>query len=158
MAKKKLTWIDIAIVLVIIISIAGVAYKFSKAKVNTPTAAKEKILVSFYMEYAPDNVVKAIKVGDPVIESVQNSSFGKVKEIVTEDSIFWESGEDGHLKASPREGFSSITLTMETEGVINQNGVAIDKSLYYVGLTTSLYVGNGSLKDGRISKITRVQE
>lgn len=158
MAKKKLTWIDIAIVLVIIVSIAGVSYKFAKSRVNTPTVAKEKILISYYMEYAPDNAIEAIKVGSPVVESVQNSGFGKVKEIVTGDSIYWESGDDGHLTGSPREGFSSLILTMETEGVINKNGVAIDKSLYYVGQTISIYAGGSSLKDGRISKITRTQD
>jgi ribosomal protein S19 len=44
---------------------------------------------------------------------------------------------------------------METMGTINNNGVTIDKSPYYVGQTISLYAGKSFLKDGRISKIEK---
>jgi hypothetical protein len=46
---------------------------------------------------------------------------------------------------------------METMGTINNSGVSIDKSLYYVGQTLSLYAGNSYLKDGRISKIEKAE-
>jgi hypothetical protein len=46
---------------------------------------------------------------------------------------------------------------METVGTINNNGVTIDKSQYYVGQTLSLYAGKSYLKDGRISKIEKAE-
>lgn len=156
MAKRKFTWLDIAVIIVLVVSIAGVAYKFSRSSVSTPAAAKEKLLFTYYMETAPDNTINAIKIGDPVRDSVQNSDFGRVTEIITNESIFWESGEDGQLVASAREGYSSVLLKMETEGVINKNGVSVDKSLYFIGQTISLYAGSSQLKDGRISEIVRV--
>ena len=49
MFKRKFTWIDLAIILVLIVSIIGVSYKFTKAKIAAPTADKEKLLVTYYM-------------------------------------------------------------------------------------------------------------
>ena len=109
------------------------------------------------MENVQDNIVKAIKTGDQVIEIVQNSSFGKVTEITTGDSIFWSSGDDGQLVSSSREGYSSLVLTMEAEGIIGKNGVTIGNSVYHVGLTVTLNVGKCTLKDGRISKIAKAE-
>jgi hypothetical protein len=62
------------------------------------------------------------------------------------------------MVSSPREGYSSLTLTMEATGTITNNGVSVDKSVYYVGQTISLYAGNSYLKDGRISGIKKADE
>ncbi|NLK88037.1 MAG: DUF4330 domain-containing protein [Clostridiaceae bacterium] len=155
MFRKKSTWIIIAIALVIIIGIAGISGKFAKAKVGAPAAAQDKLIVTFYLENTPDSTIDAIKAGDPVRETVQNSNFGKITDIQSGESIFWANKDSGEFVASPREGYSSLSLTMETMGTINNNGVTIDKSPYYVGQTISLYAGKSFLKDGRISKIEK---
>ncbi len=157
MRKRKFTWIDLIIVLVILVSVIGLKNKFAKANVAAPTASKEKILITFYIEETPDFVIDAINTGDPVRESIQNSDFGKVVEINPGDSIYWESREDGQLVPSSREGYSSLYITMEGTGIINKGGVSIDKSVYYVGQTISLYAGNSILKDGRISEIKKAE-
>lgn len=157
MAKRKFTWIDLAIIIVLLVSVAGTVYKFSKASVAAPAAPKEKILITFYMENVHNNIVNAIKTGDQAVEVVQNSNFGKVTDITTGDSIFWSSGEDGQLVPSGREGYSSLVMTMETEGIINKNGVTIGNSVYHVGLTVTLNTGKCTLKDGRISKIVKAK-
>jgi hypothetical protein len=157
MAKRKFTWIDFAIIIVIVAGIVGVGYKFAKSRVAAPTADKEKILITYYMEYAPDSSIESIKVGDPVRESVQNSNFGKITEIVTGESIFWDCDDEGQQIASPREGFSSLLLTMEAEGIMNNNGVSIDKSVYYVGQTINIYAGKSTFVAGRISDIAKAQ-
>ncbi len=155
MFRKKSTWIIIAIALVIIIGIAGISGKFAKAKVGAPAAAQDKLIVTFYLENTPDSTIDAIKAGDPVRETVQNSNFGKITDIQSGEPIFWANKDSGEFVASPREGYSSLSLTMETMGTINNNGVTIDKSPYYVGQTISLYAGKSFLKDGRISKIEK---
>ncbi len=155
MFRKKSTWIAIAIIAIAAIGVIGISGKFAKAKVGTPAAAQEKLIVTFYLENTPDSTIDAIKGGDPVRETVQNSNFGKVIGIERGESIFWAARDSGEFVASPREGYSSLSLTMETMGTVNTNGVSIDKSLYYVGQTLSLYAGNSFLKDGRISKIEK---
>lgn len=157
MKKRKFTWIDLIIVLVILVSVIGLKNKFAKANVATPTSSKEKILITFYIEETPDFVVDAINIGDPVRESIQNSDFGNVIEVNPGDSIYWESGDDGQLVPSSREGYSSLYITMEGTGIINKGGVSIDKSVYYVGQTISLYAGNSILKDGRISEVIKAE-
>lgn len=157
MLKKKSTWIVIAIALIVIIGVAGLSGKFAKAKVGAPAAAQDKLIVTFYLENTPDATIDAIKEGDPVKETVQGSNFGKVTGIQRGESIFWANKDSGEFVASPREGYSSLSLTMETVGTINNNGVTIDKSQYYVGQTLSLYAGKSYLKDGRISKIEKAE-
>lgn len=158
MFKKKITWIDITIVLVVLVSIIGVGSKFSNAKVATPIGdSTGEIYLTFYIEETPDYVVDAISIGDQVTESVQNSNFGEVVEITPGPSIYWKPNDDGHLVGSSREGYSSLYLTMKTKGIISGSGVSVDKSVYYVGQTVTLYAGNSILKEGRISEATSVK-
>jgi hypothetical protein len=155
MLRKKSTWITIAVIVIIIIGIAGISGKFAKAKVGAPAAAQDKLIVTFYLENTPDCTIDSIKEGDPVRETIQGSNFGKITKIDRGESIFWAVNDSGKVVASSREGYSSLSLTMETMGTINDNGVSIDKSQYYIGQTVSLYAGKSMLKDGRISKIEK---
>jgi hypothetical protein len=158
MLKKRSFWITIAAIVIVIVGIAGVSGKFAKAKVGAPASAKDKLIITFYLEGTPDSTIDAIKIGDPVRETIQGSSFGKVTAVERGESIFWANDETGIMVSSPREGYSSLTLTMEATGTITNNGVSVDKSVYYVGQTISLYAGNSYLKDGRISGIKKADE
>jgi|BioPla2DNA2_1021312.scaffolds.fasta_scaffold24040_3 hypothetical protein len=158
MFRKRSFWIVIAVIAIVAVGIIGVSGKFAKAKVGAPAAAKDKIIITFYMENTPDCTIDAIDTGDQVREQIQNSNFGKVIAIERGESVFWANKDSGEFVASPREGYSSLTLTMEALGTINENGVSIDKSVYYVGQTISLYAGNSYLKDGRISSIEKAAD
>lgn len=157
MFKRKFTWIDFTIILFVVVGIIGMSYKFSKAKIAAPTAVKDSILVTVYFEYTADSNIKPIKVGDPVREQIQNANFGRVVKKESGESIFWESRDDGQLVSSGRKGYSSLRITMETQGIINKDGVSLDKSVYYVGQTISLYAGNSLLSNGRISEAVKVK-
>lgn len=158
MFKRKFTRIDFAIILLLIVGIIGISYKFSKAEIAAPATDKEKLLITYYMENVPDSTLQSIKSGDPVRETVQSSDFGKVVEISSGESIFWRNREDGQFVSSPKEGYSSLYITMETQGIINKSGVSIDKSVYYVGDSISLYAGNAILEGGKISKVVKANK
>ncbi len=158
MPKRKLTWIGIAIIIILVAAVAGTVYKFSIANIAAPAANKEKILITFYLESTSDSSITPIKAGDSVRETIQNSDFGKVIKIEPGPSIFWESASDGQLVSSSREGYSSLYLTMEAEGILSNTGISIDKSVYSVGMTVSLYAGNSMLNSGRISAVSKVQK
>ncbi len=156
--KIKFTVIDLAIILVLIVTLGAVGMKFKKAKVSTPFVAKtDKIQITYYIEEIPEFAATAIKIGDPVKESIQNSSFGKVTDIVIEDSISWLKTNEGKYITTAREGYSSVSLTMEGEGIIGKNGVTIDKSVYYVGQTITIYAGNSILQNGRIADVQKIE-
>lgn len=156
--KGKFTVIDLVIIMVVIVSIIGVGRKFSKAKVSTPFVAKmDKIQISYFIEEIPEYAAKAIEMGSPVRESIQNSNFGTVSDIKIEDSISWSRADDGSFVASSKEGYSSLYITMDGEGIIGTNGVTIDKSVYYIGQTVTIYAGNSILQNGRIADIKKVE-
>lgn len=158
MLKKKFTRIDVVIILIVVISVIGIGSKFSTAKVAQPMDVTSKdIYITFYIEETPDYTIDAISISDPVTESVQNSNFGEVVEIIPGPSIYWESDELGQLKGSSREGYSSLSLKMKANGIISGSGASIDKSVYYVGQTVTIYAGNSILKDGRISEMKTAQ-
>ncbi len=158
MFKKKITWIDITIILVVLVSILGMGSKFSTAKVAAPMDnSSQEIYISFYIEETPDYVIDGISIGSPVTESVQNANFGEVVEITPGSSVYWEPDDAGQLVGSSREGYSSLYLTMKAKGVISGSGISIDKSVYYVGQTVTIYAGNSVLKDGRISEAVPVK-
>ncbi len=158
-AKRKFTAIDFIIILVIITAILGAKYKLSKANAVTPFVAKpDKIKVSFFIEEVPEFAAKAVKIGDPVKESIQNSNFGKVTDIVIDKSISWARDNSGNFVASNRDGYSSVSIAMEAYGLIGNNGVTIDKSVYYIGQTITLYAGNSVFQNGRIADIKKVSD
>ncbi len=155
--KKKFNFIDI---LILIVLVAGLFFGFRKLKSSKPAATEgsssQKILISYYIEEVPDFVAQSIEKGDLVKEEVQSSSFGSVVDKSVDKSVFWARDNEGNLFKSSKEGYKSMTLTMEAEGLIGQQGVTIDKASYYLGQTASLFVGKTRLENGRISDIKAI--
>jgi hypothetical protein len=158
MRKHKFTWIDLLIIIVVLVTVFSVKPKFDKANVVANQVQEKEIELSFYIESVPETVLNGIHVGSPVRESVQGSSFGKVTKIEKGPSIVFASDESGNVVASEKEGYISLKLTMKTTGELKPNGISLDKSVYYVGQTVTLYAGNSILKDGRISYVNVLNE
>jgi hypothetical protein len=152
--KRKFSWIDLAVIVILVAAVAGISYKFAKANVSKTTEDKQKLIITFRVENTPDTNVTAIKEGDPVTETVQGASLGKVVDIKAGPSVYWESGKDGQLVSSSREGYSSLDLTMEVYGILKSNGIFIDKTSYYVGQTIGVYAGCSLINTGRISSVS----
>lgn len=158
MRKHKFTWIDLLIIIVIVIAAVSVKSKFEKANVVTNEVQKKDIEISFYIEAVPETVLNGIHIDSPVKESIQGSSFGKVTKIEKGPSVVFASDDSGNVVASEKEGYISLTLTMKASGELKPNGISLDKSVYYVGQTITLYAGNSILKDGRISYVNILNE
>ncbi|MGI6776488.1 MAG: DUF4330 domain-containing protein [Acetivibrionales bacterium] len=151
----KVNVIDLFVMLVIIAVIAGVGYTYiNRNKEASFSRNLEDIQVEFYQEEVNDFTAKSIKIGDPVRESVQNASFGRVTDIKIEEAVSWIKTGDGKNISAPKPGYSSVYITMEAKGIIGSNGVTIDNSVYRIGQTMVLYVGNSAFW-GRISDITK---
>jgi hypothetical protein len=151
---KKINIIDILIALVIIVAVAGAAYKFTAPSTSNFFVEKTgKIVIEFYHEEVPDFAAKAVRKGDVCIEPVQGANFGKVAGIEIDKSVSWIETEAGEFVAASKPGYSSVKIMMEADGVIGSNGISIGKSEYYVGQTISLNVGNSLFSYGRISGV-----
>jgi hypothetical protein len=151
----KISIIDILIVVIIVVAVAGIGSKFARSKTASPFVKTDKIQVRFYVEDAPDYAVKAVKIGDPVKESIQNTGLGKVVDIKIDRSVSWVQTDKGEYVAASREDHSSCVVTMEADGIYGNNGVSINNTEYYIGRTILLYVGNSALS-GRISDLRKI--
>lgn len=157
--KRKFNFLDIVILLVVIGGLIFGVRKYQEAKLSAPTAAKtSNIEISYYIEEVPDYVAEAIELDDPVREEIQNANFGLVKDIEIGDSVSWARDAEGEFVQSSREGYASLIIKMEADGLIGDNGATIDKSVYYIGQTVGLHVGNSFLKSGRISDLKLLED
>lgn len=154
----KSSIIDIIIVLIIIVGVIGAVYKYSKSDTGNPIFTKlDDIQIKFYQAELPDYVAKAVKIGDPARESLQGTSFGTVSDIEVGEAVIWVGAENGQFVRITKEGYASVTITMDVKGQITENGVTIDKANYRIGETITLLAGNAGFypvySAGRISDI-----
>lgn len=141
----KISIIDIMIVVILMAAIAGVGYKFSKSGTIGSSAKADDLEIVFYAEEVPDYAAQAIKIGDIVKDGVQNSTFGRVKDIKIGDSVSWAQAENGEWFPSTKKGYVSIYITAEGKGIFEDSGVSIDSSDYFIGLTIDrLRAGNSA--------------
>jgi hypothetical protein len=153
----KISIIDLLVILVVITAAAGVGYKFTRSKTPSPLFVKTDLIrIKYYVEEAPEFAVDTVKIGDPVKESIQNSSLGHVVDIKKDKPIFWAQNDEGQFVAASRPGYASALITMEARGIFGSNGVSINNTDYYVGRTVILYVGNAALS-GRIAGLEKIE-
>lgn len=142
----KVSIIDILIVLIVVGAIAGVGYKFGKAKIVNPlTGAKDGIQIQFYSAEVLDYAAKSVKIGDPVVDVLQNVTVGKVKEVKIGKSASPASGSTGDWAAAPKPGYASLLVTVDTEGKYGNSGVTIGNGVFYVGQSFERFtIGNAA--------------
>jgi hypothetical protein len=150
----KVSLIDIIVVLIIVGAIAGIAYKFTTSKSGGILQTKDKLEIVFFGEEVPEYAAKLISDGDIVREVVQNANFGTVTDVKLDKSKSYAPDALGKWQVSSKEGFNSIMITISGEGKYATDGITIDNSVYYIGKTIELKVGNEALY-GRIYNITR---
>lgn len=148
----KVSIIDILIVLVIILAIWGVRYKFSKSnggigEVITGSSGN-KVIMTFYGEEAPEFALKNVNQGDLVRELDRNIDLGNVTSIKIEKGVAYVQTEHGYIKSS-REGYSSYYLTVEGTGIVDDLGLSIKGVDYQIGRALTIKVGK-SIFQGRL--------
>lgn len=140
---NKISIIDILFIALIILAGTLAWFKFSGYTVKDNVSIKtDKIKIIFYQEDINNFAANNVKIGDPATEALQNIKFGQVIDIELGESIFWSSDIEGNQVSSPKEGYSSIYITMEGKGIIGPNGILIGNFPYHIGDTITLRVGN----------------
>lgn len=153
---NKISIIDILfIALIILIGTFG-WFKFSGYNNKDNLSVKtDNIKIIFYQEDINNFAADNIKIGDPATEALQNIKFGEVTDIKLGESVFWSSDIEGNQVSSPREGYSSIYITMKGKGIIGSNAVLIGNFPYHIGDVITLKVGN-SIFFGKISGAEKI--
>jgi hypothetical protein len=155
----KINVIDLLVILIVIAAIAGLAPKFIKSGTSNPIFSKaETITVGILIEEGPDFSINDIKKGDFVKDPVRNSSIGKVVDIKTAPSIYYQPNDKGEYVKTTKQGYLSATITVEATGLYSdrtaQGGVTIDNVDQYLGRLQEFRVGNSALF-GRISSLVK---
>ena len=117
-------------------------------------AQPDKLIVEFYVEESPDFAVYGIAEGMNVRDPGRESEFGKVTCIEIGDSKTLVETGDGEMVFAPKEGYSSVTITIDASGFYGDNGVRFGTSLYYIGMYTTMDVGESRFW-GRVSAISK---
>ena len=142
----KISIIDILVVLILVGGVAGIGYKYAKAKVNSPFTKGDTIITQFYYDEISDYAANDIKVGDMVTDRATSSNFGKVTKVEVNPSNSYASDDKGKWVKSPKEGYNSVIVTVEGPGVYkdgtNAQGVGFGGIDYYVYKSVEVQIGN----------------
>jgi hypothetical protein len=152
----KISIVDILIIFAVIIAGLFLVNRlglFSQKGAVTNTG--DKLSVTFYQEEVNSFTANNVKIDDPTTETLLNMSFGKVVDVEVGPSVSWGEDAKGNQVKSTKEGWSSIYITMETNGKLGPNGITIGGSKYYIGQFVTLRVGD-SIFYGRISNAEKL--
>jgi len=155
----KVNIIDACIILLLIVVIAVVGFKFIKGKTISPFTELDNIQTEFFCEEVPDAVGREIKIGDLVKDPITNAVIGHVMDVKVKESMSYGTDSSGKWVVSSKAGYVSITMTVEGSGVYNdgksKGGITFDNSDFWIGRGMELRVGNEVLI-GRIYKFTKI--
>jgi hypothetical protein len=141
----KLNIIDVIIIVVILLAAAFIGYKLiNTGSVSTPT---ETVYITIYEEECADYVINNINIGDSASDGTTDiTAIGTVTNVVTDTSATYEyDSTDDEFKRVPKPDYSSVYITIEAQGILNDNGVVIGSQQYAVGHTLILYAGSSKL-------------
>ncbi len=137
----KINIIDLLIILMVIAAVVFLATKmFSPAKETTKTNTT-KVAITFYAEKAPTNVTDMLVEGAPSFEETTNVGFGTVTAFSSEPAYGWVNDAQGNLLKSPIVGDEYLTVSVEVDGNLTDNGVYLGSKLYCVGANYTMHFG-----------------
>ncbi len=137
----KINIIDLLIILIVIAAVVFFATKmFSPAQETTKTNTT-KVAVTFYAEDAPTNVTDMLVEGAPSFEETTNVGFGSITSFSSEQAYGWMSDAEGNLVKGPIVGDEYLTVSVEVNGNLTDNGVYLGGRLYCVGANYTMHFG-----------------
>ena len=141
-AFRKINVIDLVILLILLAAGIFVINKFTKARVLSPFAQQDKVIITFYSESLPEFAVDAMKQGDVVQDKTTTAVFGRVVDIHKGPDIHFRPDQNGNITQTSKEGYCSVLLTVEGEGIVGDRGTTFGNNDYYVYKYVEIKVGN----------------
>ncbi len=154
----KISIVDILVVCLILAGIAGAYYKFGKSKTISLVSKPNKIEITFFTEDLPAYVGAGIKPGDIARDRVSGSAIGKVKEVVAGPDIFYSPNDQGQMVKSAKEGYVSLKVVVEGNGIFGSDqGASFSNVDYYVNKWFEVKAGNAQYYT-RVQNIRKIGE
>lgn len=148
MKNRKFNILDIAVIIIILLLIFASYTKFRNYNAkSSEDSSLEKIEYVIKVYGVREYTSNAFEIGDKIYDTQTNAEIGKIvnKEIMPTTS--YEKIENGELvKVEVPERYD-LTLTLETEGTITQNG-------YFANRSVELKVGSDKQIETRYVRTT----
>lgn len=152
----KISIVDILIIIVVIVFAVGFMFKVRSVKTVTPFTSTDKIQIEVINNDMQGSQLDYIKVGDEIIDNVQNVSLGKVTKIEKSKSLVYTNDSEGNIVESTRNGYYSVKFTAIGSGLDTGKGVTFGSSQYFVGKFFAVRIGN-VLTSVRIDKMDKLE-
>ena len=101
----------------------------------------KKYSVTFYADEVPAFVADQVKKSMKVYDSENDVDLGLVTEVLNEDAICYAS-DAGKLILTTKAGYRSLMITTTVEATEALEGWYIGDTLYGIGHTDTLHIGN----------------
>lgn len=133
----------------LMMAVVLMAFSFAACGTTAPEEPNEveaaenvkKYSVTFYADEVPTFVADSVKKSMKVYDSENDVDLGLVTEVLNEDAICYASNE-GKLILTTKAGYRSLMITATVEATETLEGWYIDGTLYGIGHTGALHVGN----------------
>ena len=142
--KKKITFVDILIILAVVLAAAFVFLKLSGTSGTTKKTVTYSVLVTGVMPEHAESMVP----DDKVLLDAKNDAYGRVVDVVVspaEDSFFNQKTEE-YVKVTT-DARKDVVLTIEAEATVNDWGYEIGQQNIRIGelqyVTATSYVATG---------------
>ncbi len=139
----KINIIDLAVVLLVGLLIAGGVYKFSNMQ-NVSTEDQKQISVKIEIEGEKQGLVDAIKAGDTLFDSVRGTEFGKITGKTIKPHQEMVINKDGTVEYKEIPGSFDGEIEIDAMAIVDSEGVLVATKAIYIGseirLKSSLYV------------------
>lgn len=133
--KGKFNIIDISVIVVIIVLIAGAVYKFRGLDKTKKSASMETVTYEMTVESLRDYAFENLQVGDTVYDNTSGNAIGTITNIEWLDAADPFYTIDGQTVSAPVENRYDAVMTLEAQAT-NSDGV------YFVDRTYELCVNS----------------
>lgn len=144
--KRKFNAVDLAVVLVLVAVIAFAAYRFfGGSSGKAATGQGEPYRITFLCSETPENVAEMISLGDVVTDDSCYMDLGKVVDFKIDEARVYTTTSNGETVLGSKPGYKSVYVTVEAEGVADDNCVYVTGWALGCGHTMVIRVGYAKL-------------
>lgn len=140
MKKHKFNWVDLLVVLLVVLLIAGAVYKFRGNNVTSGTVPMDPVTYTVQISNTRKGLADAIQPGDTIYDGDSGNAVGTVASVNVQDARKLMTKDDGTVVWALLEDRYDVTITIEAQAVISGNTCMVNRIYQLnVGSTRSLY-------------------
>lgn len=149
--EGKFNIIDLLIIVVILVVIGFVVYRFF-IRNNMDISNDEPVIIEYTCDETGDYTAERLKLGATVLEGDTNNVLGTVVDIKIGEAVFYTVNDKNETVLMSRPDRKSVVITIEGTGTLDENGLLIERFRYGIGYSMVVFVNECKLW-GKISAI-----